>query len=102
LSAQIIRDPSLGYLYHVKLFIDCASQIPIKRQRVTKYFTENIIEEERATTHYKAWKEEDKPADSYRHFIKHYLSPFVKECGHTVSQVYSVIGGRIWKGVIAP
>ncbi|KAA6353348.1 MAG: hypothetical protein EZS28_051125, partial [Streblomastix strix] len=52
--------------------------------------------------HYKAWKEEDKPADGYRHFIKYYLSLFLKERGYIVAQVYSVIGGRIWKGVIAP
>ncbi|KAA6364908.1 MAG: hypothetical protein EZS28_039564, partial [Streblomastix strix] len=52
--------------------------------------------------HYKQWKEEDKPADGYRHFIKFYLSPLLKERGYTVAQVYSVIGGRIWKGVIAP
>ncbi|KAA6369713.1 MAG: hypothetical protein EZS28_034760 [Streblomastix strix] len=52
---------------------------------------------DRATTHYKAWKEEDKPADGYRHFIKHSLSLFLKERGYTIAQVYSVIGGRIWK-----
>ncbi|KAA6373360.1 MAG: hypothetical protein EZS28_031112, partial [Streblomastix strix] len=34
--------------------------------------------------------------------IVKYLSPFLKERGYTVAQVYSVIGGRIWKGVIAP
>ncbi|KAA6387499.1 MAG: hypothetical protein EZS28_016977 [Streblomastix strix] len=55
-----------------------------------------------ANIHYKAWKEEDKPADGYRHFIKKYLFPFLKERGYTIAQVYSVIGGRIWKGVIAP
>ncbi|KAA6358016.1 MAG: hypothetical protein EZS28_046457 [Streblomastix strix] len=76
--------------------------VPIKRQRVTKYFTENPTKEARQEKHYKAWKEEDKLADGYRHFIKHYLSPFLKERGYTVAQVYSVIGGRIWKGVIAP
>ncbi|KAA6352773.1 MAG: hypothetical protein EZS28_051700, partial [Streblomastix strix] len=76
--------------------------VPIKRQRVIKYFTENPTKEARQEKHYKAWKEEDKPADGYRHFIKHYLSPFLKERGYTVAQVYSVIGGRIWKGVIAP
>ncbi|KAA6374880.1 MAG: hypothetical protein EZS28_029594 [Streblomastix strix] len=76
--------------------------IPIKRQRVTKYFTQNPTKEARQEKHYKSWKEEDKPADGYRHFIKYYLSPFLKERGYTVAQVYSVIGGRIWKGVIAP
>ncbi|KAA6378166.1 MAG: hypothetical protein EZS28_026305 [Streblomastix strix] len=76
--------------------------VPIKRQRVTKYFAQNPTKEARQEKHYKAWKEEDKPADGYRHFIKHYLSPFLKERGYTVAQVYSVIGGRIWKGVIAP
>ncbi|KAA6353342.1 MAG: hypothetical protein EZS28_051131 [Streblomastix strix] len=76
--------------------------VPIKRQRVTKYFTQNPTKEARQQKHYKAWKEEDKPADGYRHFIKFYLSPFLKERGYTVAQVYSVIGGRIWKGVIAP
>ncbi|KAA6385868.1 MAG: hypothetical protein EZS28_018606 [Streblomastix strix] len=70
-------------------------QIPIKRQRVSKYFTENSSKEERATTHYKACKEEDKPVDGYKHFIKYYLSPFLKERGYTVAQVYSVIGGDI-------
>ncbi|KAA6393526.1 MAG: hypothetical protein EZS28_010946 [Streblomastix strix] len=44
--------------------------VPVKRQRVTKYFTENPSKQDRATTHYKAWKEEEKPADGYRHFIK--------------------------------
>ncbi|KAA6396827.1 MAG: hypothetical protein EZS28_007648 [Streblomastix strix] len=63
-------------------------------------FPEFVVRDDRK--HYKAWKEEDKPADGYRHFIKHYLSPFLKERGYTVAQVYSVIGGRIWKGVIAP
>ncbi|KAA6387152.1 MAG: hypothetical protein EZS28_017320 [Streblomastix strix] len=72
--------------------------VPIKRQRITKYFTENLNKEARQEKHYKQWKEEDKPADGYRHFIKHYLSPFLKERGYTVAQVYSVIGGRIWKG----
>ncbi|KAA6394901.1 MAG: hypothetical protein EZS28_009570, partial [Streblomastix strix] len=72
------------------------------RKRVTKYLSENPNKEERDTTLYKAWKEEDKPADDYRHFIKHYLSPFLKEHGYTAAQVYSVIVGRIWKGVIAP
>ncbi|KAA6373042.1 MAG: hypothetical protein EZS28_031431, partial [Streblomastix strix] len=76
--------------------------VPIKRQRVTKYFAQNPTKQARQEKHYKVWKEEDKPADSYRHFIKHYLSPFLKERGYTVAQVYSVIGGRIWKGVIAP
>ncbi|KAA6323240.1 MAG: hypothetical protein EZS28_054336, partial [Streblomastix strix] len=75
--------------------------VPIMRKRVTKYLSENPNKEERATTLYKAWKEEDKPADDYRHFIKHYLSPFLKEYGYTAAQVYSVIGGRKWKGVIA-
>ncbi|KAA6359810.1 MAG: hypothetical protein EZS28_044663, partial [Streblomastix strix] len=76
--------------------------VPIKRQRVTKYFTQNSTKQDRANTHYKYWKEEDKPADGYRHFIKYYQSPFLKEHGYTVAQVYSVIGGRIWKRVIAP
>ncbi|KAA6376520.1 MAG: hypothetical protein EZS28_027952 [Streblomastix strix] len=76
--------------------------VPIKRQRVTKYFTENPTKLSRQEKHYKAWKEEDKPSDGYRHFIKHYLFPFLKEYGYTVAQVYSVIGGRIWKGVIVP
>ncbi|KAA6384357.1 MAG: hypothetical protein EZS28_020117 [Streblomastix strix] len=75
--------------------------VPIKRQRVTKYFTENPTKQQRQEKHYKAWKEEDKPADDYRHFIKKYLSPFLKKRGYTVAQIYSVIGGRIWKGVIA-
>ncbi|KAA6368263.1 MAG: hypothetical protein EZS28_036210 [Streblomastix strix] len=75
--------------------------VPIKRQRVTKYFAQNPTKEARQENHYKQWKEEDKPADGYRHFIKYYLSPFLKERGYTVAQVYSVIGGRIWKGVIA-
>ncbi|KAA6358684.1 MAG: hypothetical protein EZS28_045789, partial [Streblomastix strix] len=76
--------------------------VPIKRQRVTKHFSQNPTKEARQMKHYKQWKEEDKPADGYRHFIKHYLSPFLKERGYTVAQVYSVIGGRIWKEVIAP
>ncbi|KAA6391407.1 MAG: hypothetical protein EZS28_013068 [Streblomastix strix] len=76
--------------------------VPIKRQRVTKYFAQNPTKEARQEKHYKQWKEEDKPADGYRHFIKFYLSPFLKERGYTVAQVFSVIGGRIWKGVIAP
>ncbi|KAA6357408.1 MAG: hypothetical protein EZS28_047065, partial [Streblomastix strix] len=76
--------------------------VPIKRQRVTKYFAQNPTKEARQEKHYKQWKEEDKPADGYRHFIKYYLSPFLKERCYTVAQVYSVIGGRIWKGVIAP
>ncbi|KAA6373429.1 MAG: hypothetical protein EZS28_031046 [Streblomastix strix] len=76
--------------------------VPIKRQRVTKYFSQNSTKEARQEKHYKAWKDEDKPADGYRHFIKHYQSPFLKERGYTITQVYSVIGGRIWKGVIAP
>ncbi|KAA6391058.1 MAG: hypothetical protein EZS28_013415 [Streblomastix strix] len=76
--------------------------VTFKRQRVIKYFTENPSRKDRATTRYKQWKEEDKPADRYRHFIKHYISPFLKERGYTVAQVYSVIGGRILKGVIAP
>ncbi|KAA6390722.1 MAG: hypothetical protein EZS28_013754 [Streblomastix strix] len=76
--------------------------VPIKRQRVTKYFSENPTKLSRQEKHYKEWKEQDKPADGYRHFIKNYLSPFLKERGCTVAQVYSVIGGRIWKGVIAP
>ncbi|KAA6391097.1 MAG: hypothetical protein EZS28_013377 [Streblomastix strix] len=76
--------------------------VPFKRQRIIKYFTENSSREDRAVTHYKSWKDEDKPAGGYRDFIKLYLSPFLKERGYTVAQVYSVIGGRIWKGVIAP
>ncbi|KAA6374036.1 MAG: hypothetical protein EZS28_030439 [Streblomastix strix] len=76
--------------------------VPIKRQRVTKYFAQNQIKEARQEKYYEQWKEEDKPADGYRHFIKYYLSPFLKERGYTVAQVYSVIGGRIWKGVIVP
>ncbi|KAA6380555.1 MAG: hypothetical protein EZS28_023920 [Streblomastix strix] len=76
--------------------------VPIKRKRVIKYFCENSTKQDQANIHYKAWKEEDKPADSYRHFIKKYLSPFLKERGYTVAQVYSIIGGRIWKGVSAP
>ncbi|KAA6389840.1 MAG: hypothetical protein EZS28_014631 [Streblomastix strix] len=75
--------------------------VPIKRQRVTKYFSENPTQAERQEKRYKQWKEEDKPADSYRHFIKNYLSPFLKERSYTVVQVYSVIGGRIWKEIIA-
>ncbi|KAA6367744.1 MAG: hypothetical protein EZS28_036730 [Streblomastix strix] len=76
--------------------------VPIKRQRVIKYFSQNLTKEARQEKHYKQWKEEDMPADGYRHFIKHYLSPFLKERGYTIAQVYSVIGGRLWKGVIAP
>ncbi|KAA6370212.1 MAG: hypothetical protein EZS28_034260 [Streblomastix strix] len=76
--------------------------VPIMRQRITKYFTENPSREDRDNTHYKVWKQEDKPADGYRHLIKKYLSPFLKKRGYTVAQVYSVIGRRIWKGVIAP
>ncbi|KAA6381215.1 MAG: hypothetical protein EZS28_023260 [Streblomastix strix] len=76
--------------------------VPIKRQRVTKYFSQNPTKEACQEKLYKAWKEEDKPVDGYRHFIKKYLSPFLKEHGYTVAQVYSVIGGKIWKGVIAP
>ncbi|KAA6398694.1 MAG: hypothetical protein EZS28_005774 [Streblomastix strix] len=76
--------------------------VPFKRQKITKYFTENPSRKDGAATHYKSWKEEDKPADGYRHFIKYYLSPFLKERGYTIAQVYSVIGDRIWKGVIAP
>ncbi|KAA6392484.1 MAG: hypothetical protein EZS28_011991 [Streblomastix strix] len=76
--------------------------IPIKRQRVTKYFSQNPTKQQRQEKNYKQWKDEDKPADGYRHFIKFYLSPLLKERGYTVAQVYSVIGGRIWKGVIAP
>ncbi|KAA6394009.1 MAG: hypothetical protein EZS28_010460 [Streblomastix strix] len=76
--------------------------VPIKRQRVTKYFSQYPTKGARQEKRYKAWKEEDKPADGYRHFIKKYLSPFLKERGYTVAQVYSVIGGKIWKGVIAP
>ncbi|KAA6386152.1 MAG: hypothetical protein EZS28_018324 [Streblomastix strix] len=69
--------------------------VPIKRQRVTKYFSENPTKQQRQEKHYKQWKEEDKAADGYRHFIKHYLSPFLKERGYTIAQVYSVIGGII-------
>ncbi|KAA6361949.1 MAG: hypothetical protein EZS28_042524 [Streblomastix strix] len=76
--------------------------VPIKRQRVTKYFSQNPTKEAHQEKHYKQWKEEDQPADGYRHSIKYYLSPFLKERGYIVAQVYSVIGGRIWKGVIAP
>ncbi|KAA6390607.1 MAG: hypothetical protein EZS28_013869 [Streblomastix strix] len=67
----------------------------IKHQRVTKYFTQYPSKAERQKKHNKLWKEEDKPADSYRYFIKKYLSPFLKMLGHIVAQVYSVIGGRI-------
>ncbi|KAA6402988.1 MAG: hypothetical protein EZS28_001493 [Streblomastix strix] len=76
--------------------------VSIKRERVTKYFTQNPTKEARQEIHYKVWKEEDKPATGYRHFIKYYLSPFLKERGYTIAQVYSVIGGKIWKGVFAP
>ncbi|KAA6392437.1 MAG: hypothetical protein EZS28_012039 [Streblomastix strix] len=76
--------------------------VPIMRQRVTKYFTENLTKEERATIYYKKWKEDDKPAECQRHFIKKYLSLFLKVRGYIVAQVYSVIVGRIWKGVIVP
>ncbi|KAA6377986.1 MAG: hypothetical protein EZS28_026488 [Streblomastix strix] len=71
--------------------------IPIKRQRVTKYFTQNPTKQQRQEKHYKQQKEEDKLTDGYRHYIKHFLSPFLKERGYTVAQVYSVIGSRIWK-----
>ncbi|KAA6370922.1 MAG: hypothetical protein EZS28_033552 [Streblomastix strix] len=47
--------------------------VPIKRQRVTKYFSENPTKDERQEKHYKQWKEEDKPAE---------------ERGYTVAQVY--------------
>ncbi|KAA6398156.1 MAG: hypothetical protein EZS28_006314, partial [Streblomastix strix] len=60
--------------------------IPIKRQRVNKYFTQNPTKQVRQEKHYKAWKEEDKPADGYRHFIKYYLSLFLKERGYIVAQ----------------
>ncbi|KAA6356797.1 MAG: hypothetical protein EZS28_047676, partial [Streblomastix strix] len=76
--------------------------VTIKRQRVTKYFNENPIKVERQQMHYEQWKEEDKLAEGYRHFIKNFLFPFLKERGYTVAQVYSVIGDKIWKGVIAP
>ncbi|KAA6367552.1 MAG: hypothetical protein EZS28_036921 [Streblomastix strix] len=76
--------------------------IPIKCERVTKQFNENSIKAERFQKHYKQWKEEDKPVEDYRHFIKKYLSSFLKERSYTVAQVYSVTVGRIWKGVIAP
>ncbi|KAA6387054.1 MAG: hypothetical protein EZS28_017417 [Streblomastix strix] len=66
--------------------------IPIKRQRATKYFTQNPIKEQRKEKLFKQWKEEDKPADGYRHLIKHYLSPFLKERGYTIAQIYSVKG----------
>ncbi|KAA6392597.1 MAG: hypothetical protein EZS28_011878 [Streblomastix strix] len=69
--------------------------IPINRLRVTKYFSENPTKQQRQEKHYKQWKEEDKPADGYSHFIKKYLSPFLKERGYTVAQVYSVIEGEI-------
>ncbi|KAA6371176.1 MAG: hypothetical protein EZS28_033296, partial [Streblomastix strix] len=75
--------------------------ISIKRQRVTKYFSENPTKQQRQEKHYKQWKQEDNPADGYRHFIKKYLSPILKERGETIAQVYSVIGGRILKGIIA-
>ncbi|KAA6398075.1 MAG: hypothetical protein EZS28_006403 [Streblomastix strix] len=60
--------------------------VPIKCQTVTKYFIENITKEDRATTHYKAQKEEDKPADGHRHYFKKYLSPFLKERSFTIAQ----------------
>ncbi|KAA6403096.1 MAG: hypothetical protein EZS28_001374 [Streblomastix strix] len=69
--------------------------VSIKHQRVTKYFNENSTKAECQQKHYKAWKEEDKPAECYKHFIKNFLSPFLKVHGYTVAQVYSVIGGRI-------
>ncbi|KAA6394727.1 MAG: hypothetical protein EZS28_009746, partial [Streblomastix strix] len=69
-------------LEKLRVFIQSADglriTVTIKRQRVTKYFTENITKAQRQERHYKAWKEEDKPADGYRHFIKNYLSPFLK------------------------
>ncbi|KAA6381109.1 MAG: hypothetical protein EZS28_023363 [Streblomastix strix] len=34
--------------------------VPIKLQRVTKYFTENPTKQQRQEKHYKQWKEEDK------------------------------------------
>ncbi|KAA6403821.1 MAG: hypothetical protein EZS28_000656 [Streblomastix strix] len=76
--------------------------VPIKHQRVTKYFIENLTKQDKATKYYKSWKEEDKPADDYRYFFKKYLSPFLKVRVYTVAQVYSVIGERIWKEIIAP
>ncbi|KAA6395387.1 MAG: hypothetical protein EZS28_009089 [Streblomastix strix] len=60
--------------------------IPIKRQRVTKYFRENPSKEEGQEKHYKQSKEDDKPAKDYRSFIKKYLSPFLKERGYTVAK----------------
>ncbi|KAA6401291.1 MAG: hypothetical protein EZS28_003186 [Streblomastix strix] len=75
--------------------------VPIKRHRVTKYFRENPSKAECQEKQYKQWKE-DKSVKGYKHFIKHYLSPFLKERRHTVAQVYSVNGGKIWKEVIAP
>ncbi|KAA6347097.1 MAG: hypothetical protein EZS28_052047 [Streblomastix strix] len=38
---------------------------PFQRQRVIKYFTENLSRQDRANAHYKTWKEEGKPADGY-------------------------------------
>ncbi|KAA6391260.1 MAG: hypothetical protein EZS28_013215 [Streblomastix strix] len=76
--------------------------VPIKLQKVNKYSTKDPTKQDRATTCYKAWKKEDKLADNYRHFIKKYQSPFLKMSGYIVAQVHSMIGGRIWKGIIAP
>ncbi|KAA6404390.1 MAG: hypothetical protein EZS28_000077 [Streblomastix strix] len=74
--------------------------VPIKRQRVIKYFSENRTKEERQEKNYKQLQEEENPADGNRLFIKNYLSSFLKERDYTIAQVCSVIGGRIWKGVI--
>ncbi|KAA6370492.1 MAG: hypothetical protein EZS28_033981 [Streblomastix strix] len=54
--------------------------IPIMRERVTKYFSENPTKQDRAGQSYKVWKEEDKPADGYRHYRQfHFMRlPFVK------------------------
>ncbi|KAA6397975.1 MAG: hypothetical protein EZS28_006501 [Streblomastix strix] len=94
----VVRDDR-GFIQSVE---ELRITVPIKYQRVTKYFIRNPSKQDRATKHYKAQKEEDKPADGYRHYIKKYLYPFLKERGYNVAQVYPVIGGRIWKEVIAP
>ncbi|KAA6388192.1 MAG: hypothetical protein EZS28_016280 [Streblomastix strix] len=52
--------------------------IPNKRQRVTKYFSENPTKQQRQEKHYKQQKEEDKPADRYRYFIKKIFIPLLE------------------------
>ncbi|KAA6367053.1 MAG: hypothetical protein EZS28_037420 [Streblomastix strix] len=59
--------------------------VPIKRQRVTKYFSENRTKEERQEKNYKQLQEEEKLADGNRLFIKNYLSSFLKVRDYTIA-----------------